>query len=260
MTDTSKRPFEGQVAVITGASRGLGRAIAIALGSRGAFVAINYLRNRKEAEHALGEVCREGGDGALYPADVRDPAQVAKLFSTVFGERRRVDILVNNAGITRDEHFIMMRAQSWETVIATDLDGVFLCSKAVVRQMCAARAGVIVNIGSGSGISPRVGQVNYSSAKSALIGYSRSLARELAHNGVRVNVVAPGFTRTSMSELLPAQVVQESLRKIPLGRWAAPEEVADVVAWVVSDEAAFLTGQTLVVDGGRAAMEQDYGF
>lgn len=260
MTDTDRRPFEGKVAVVTGASRGLGRAIAVALGDRGAFVAINYLRNHKEAKDTLSEVRREGGDGALYPADVRDSAQVAKLFSRVFGERRRVDILVNNAGITRDEHFVMMRAQSWEAVMATDLNSVFHCSKAVVRLMCAARLGVIVNIGSGSGISPRAGQVNYSAAKSALIGYSRSLARELAHNRVRVIVVAPGFTRTSMSEIVPALAVEESLRKIPLGRWAAPEEVAEVVAWAVSDEAAFLTGQTLVVDGGRAAIEQDYGF
>ena len=160
MSPDDSRPFEGKVAVVTGASRGLGRATAVALGAGGAFVAINYLRNRAEAELTLREVRREGGDGAVYAADVRDPAQVAKLFQAVFGERRRVDILVNNAGITRDEHLIMMRAQSWEAVISTNLDGVFFCSKAVVRQMCAARSGVIVNIGSGSGISPLFETVN----------------------------------------------------------------------------------------------------
>jgi 3-oxoacyl-[acyl-carrier protein] reductase len=260
MSDREDRSLEGRVALVTGASRGLGRAISVALGRRRAFVGINYLQNHKEAERTLSEVRSSGGDGALYPTDVRDQRQVAEMFHALLSVRSRVHILVNNAGIRRDEHFVMMRQPNWQAVIETDLDSAFYCSKAVVRQMCAARQGVIISIGSGSGLSPRPGQVNYSSAKSALIGYSRSLAREVARNGVRVNVVAPGFTHTSMSEMLPHDVIEESIRKIPLGRWATPDEVAEVVCWVASDEAAFLTGQTLVVDGGRAAVEQDFGY
>jgi 3-oxoacyl-[acyl-carrier protein] reductase len=249
-----------RIAIVTGASRGLGRAIAVALSAPGAFVAINYLQQHAEAEATLARVRSAGGEGALYPADIRDAGQVAAMFGGIYRELGRVDILVNNAGITRDEHLLLMRPQNWDAVIQTNLNSVFLCSKAVIRRMCAARRGVIIIIGSGSGISPRAGQVNYSSAKSAVIGYSRSLAREVAPNGVRVNVVAPGFTSTPMTAALPAPVQHESLQRIPLGRWAKPEEVAAVVAFVASDQAAFITGQTLVVDGGRAAMEQDYGF
>jgi 3-oxoacyl-[acyl-carrier protein] reductase len=165
---------------------------------------------------------------------------------------------VNNAGITRDEFFLMMKPATWEMVLNVNLNGVYYCCKAVARAMCAAGRGVIINIGSGSGISPRMGQVNYGATKSALIGFTRSLARELAPKGVRALVVAPGFTRTEMSQVVPADSVETSLRLISLGRWGLPEEIATVVGFMASDDAAQITGQTIVADGGRTAGEQDF--
>jgi 3-oxoacyl-[acyl-carrier protein] reductase len=260
MCDVTDQSLAGRIAIVTGASRGVGRAIAVKLASAGAYVAVNYRQSSSEAELTLRRIQEAGGTGALYPADVRDAGQIAALVDTVYRQHGRIDILVNNAGIARDHYFLLMPAESWHTVIDTDLNGVFTCTRAVVRRMCSAKRGVIITIGSGSGLSPRPGQVNYSCAKSALIGYSRSLACELAPYGIRVNVVAPGFTATAMSEALTATIVDESLRMIPLGRWAQPDEVSAAVAFAVSDDAAFLTGQTLVIDGGRTALEQEYGY
>jgi 3-oxoacyl-[acyl-carrier protein] reductase len=182
------------------------------------------------------------------------------MFEQVYTELEQVDILVNNAGITRDILFLMMRRKSWDEVLVTNLHGTFLCTQAVLSTMCAAGRGVIINIGSGSGLSPRVGQTNYSSSKSALIGFTKSLAHEVAGKGVRVITVAPGFTRTDMSEILTPEVEEQTVKLIPLGRWGQPEEVAKVVGFMASDHAAYITGQTIVVDGGRIAIEQEYGF
>ena len=259
MSDATGRSMAGRVAIVTGGSRGVGRAIAVALARAGVWVAVTYRHRASEAALTLDRIREGGGMGAVYPADVRDPSQMAALVDALYREHGRIDILVNNAGIARDHYFAMMPAESWHAVIDTDLNGTFVSTKAVVRRMCSVKRGVIISIGSGSGISPRPGQVNYSSAKSALIGYSRSLARELAPFGIRVNVVAPGFTATPMTEALPASVVDDSLRRIPLGRWAQPDEISAVVAFAASDDAAFLTGQTLVVDGGRTAVEQEFG-
>jgi 3-oxoacyl-[acyl-carrier protein] reductase len=249
-----------RIAVVTGASRGLGKAIARELARRGAFVVINYRRNEDEAKKTLQLIESEGGQGRLYGADVARPEQLQKMFQELYKDHKRIDILVNNAGINRDELFIMMRQQSWDELMNVHLNAAFHCCKAVVRQMCAARRGVIVNIGSGSAISPRPGQVNYSAAKSGLIGFSRSLAREVADKGVRVLHVAPGFTQTQMSDAVSAAVADESVRFIPLGRWGLPEELADVVGYLVSDDAAYVTGQTFVLDGGRGSVEVEYGF
>ena len=256
--DADERNLSGRVALVTGGSRGLGKAISIELARRGAFVAINFRRNEEEAVKTLKLIQDARGDGALFPCDVNSAGAVTVMLDGLLRAKGRIDILVNNAGVTRDEPFLMMRNESWRTVLETDLHSVFLCSKAAFRPMCAARQGVIINIGSGSGLSPRPGQVNYSSAKSALIGFTRSLAREAARNHVRVLMVAPGFTATDMSQSLPTNVIQESLGKIPLGRWGLPEEAALMVAYLASDDAAFITGQTLVVDGGRASAEQDF--
>ena len=170
-----------------------------------------------------------------------------------------IEALVNNAGITRDGMFMMMTEKGWSRVMEVNLDAVFNCCKAVSRTMVAKRRGVIINIGSGSGISPRAGQVNYSTTKAAVIGMTRSLARELAPHNVRALVVAPGFTRTEMADAVSPAAAAESLRLIPMGRWGEPEEIAKVIGYMCSDDAAYITGVTVVVDGGRAGHEQDYG-
>jgi 3-oxoacyl-[acyl-carrier protein] reductase len=255
---TNERNLNGKVALVTGGSRGLGRAISVELARQGAFVAVNYRRNEDEARKTLDLLQEVGGQGSLFQAEVSSADSVATMFASLLAAHKRIDILVNNAGITRDQPFVTMPGESWHDVLETDLHGIFLCSKAAFRPMCIARRGVIINIGSGSGISPRPGQVNYSSAKSALIGFTRSLAREAAPKGIRVILVAPGFIATDMSYALPSSVVEDSLRKIPLGRWGLPEEIALSVAHLVSDDAGFITGSTIIVDGGRAAAEQDF--
>lgn len=253
-----ERDLSGRIALVTGGSRGLGRAISVELAQKGAFVAVNYRRSGEEALRTLELIREAGSDGELFPADVRNGDAVNSMFDELLRERRRIDILINNAGVTRDQPYLMMKEEDWQSVLQTDLHSLFFCCKAALRPMCSARRGVIINIGSGSGISPRPGQVNYSSAKSALIGFSRSLAREAARYNVRILVVAPGFTATDMSQALPTNIIQDSFRKIPLGRWGLPEEVASVVGFLASNDADFISGQTFIVDGGRAAMEQDF--
>jgi 3-oxoacyl-[acyl-carrier protein] reductase len=253
-------PTDGKpVALVTGGSRGIGRAISLELASRGHFVIVNYVSQRDKAEETLQTIRDRGGCGMIYQADVTIAEEVQRLFKDIYREHRRVDVLINNAGVTRDEVFMMMNAAQWQKVVDTNLNAVFHCSKAAVRLMVPQKRGVIVHIGSGSGLSPRRGQVNYSTTKSAILGFSRSLAREVAGHGVRVLVVAPGFTRTEMADSVPPSVVSESLRMIPMGRWGKPEEIANVVGFACSEDAGFLTGVTLVVDGGRAGAEQDYG-
>ena len=250
----------GQVAVVTGASRGLGRAVAIDLAAQGSFVAVNYLRNAKEAAKTLEQIQEAGGQGALYGADIRKPDQVQAMFQKIYAEHKRVDILINNAGSTRDEYFLMMRPQSWTDLMDIHLNATFYCTKAVIRQMCAARRGVILNVGSGSSLVPMPGQVNYSASKAGLLGFSRSLAREVADKSVRVLHVAPGFFETDMTAALDSKFIEETFRLTPLGRWGHPEEFASLVSYLVSSDASFLTGQTVVVDGGRGATETEFGF
>lgn len=257
--DTEFRPLAGHVAAVTGASRGIGRAIAQELAQQGAFVAINFRHNRNEAEATLAGVLSAGGAGALFQADVSSAAEVDAFFKQLHSAKGRVDILINNAGVTRDAAFVLMPPKDWQTVMDTDLNSAFHCAKAVARRMCGARRGLILNIGSGSAFSPRASQVNYSTAKSALIGFTRSLARELAPYGVRVNTLAPGFTATEMSEGLSQRVVADSLSKIPMGRWGDKREIALFASYLASTDASFITGQTFVVDGGRFALEQEFG-
>jgi 3-oxoacyl-[acyl-carrier protein] reductase len=251
--------LDGRVAVVTGGSRGLGRAMVLELGQRGAFVIINYRRNKREAARTLEALQAEGGSGATHAADVTDPGQVDRMFEQVYGTHGRVDVLVNNAGIIRDSFFIMMKNESWTDAIAAHLHATFYCTKAVIRAMCAAERGVVINIGSGSAFSPRPGQVNYSASKSGLLGFTRSLAREVAGKGVRVVTVAPGFTATDMSDAVPAEVEARTLRLIPMRRWGQPAEIAGAVGFLASDDAASITGQTIILDGGRVVVEQEYG-
>lgn len=247
------------VALITGGSRGIGKAITLELARRGYAVAINFHSRADEANQLCESLCTEGYTASVFAADVADLSQVQRMCLDITKKMGPIELLVNNAGVTRDGLFVMMQERNWQRVMDVNLNGTFNCSKTVVRQMCARKRGVIINIASGSGLSPRSGQTNYSASKSAILGFTRSLARETAAYGVRAVVVAPGFTRTELADMVDQKAIVESLRMIPLGRWGLPEEIASVVGFVASDDAAYITGVTIVVDGGRAAGEQDFG-
>ncbi len=248
-----------RVALVTGGSRGIGREISRELAKRGFAIAINYQSRADDALELCEELRAYGIGCESYSADVADYDQVQTMCREVVSKFGSIDVLVNNAGVTRDGLFVMMQQRNWDRVMDVNLNGVFNCCKAVSRTMCARKRGVIINIGSGSGLSPRSGQTNYSATKSALIGFTRSLARETAAYGVRALVVAPGFTRTELADQVNPTAIAESVRMIPLGRWGMPEEIARVVGYMASDDAAYITGVTIVVDGGRAAAEQDFG-
>lgn len=250
----------GRVAVVTGASRGLGRAMAVNLASRGATVAANYLHDKSEIDKTVELIEAEGGRAKAYQADVRKADQVDAMFQQIYADHKNIDILINNAGITRDEYFLMMRAQSWHDLMDIHLNAVFYCTKAVIRRMCAMKRGVVVNVGSGSALVAMPGQVNYSASKAGLLGFTRSLAREVAGKGVRVLTLAPGFFETDMTVTLDPAFIHETERLTPLGRWGSPTELADTVSYLVSDDCSFITGQTIILDGGRGATETEFGF
>jgi 3-oxoacyl-[acyl-carrier protein] reductase len=243
------------VAVITGASRGIGRAIALEFARGGWHVVVNFRRERAEAQITAAAITDRGGSVALRQADIAAPGEAARLFAGL----PRVDVLVNNAGITRDGPLATMPRSDFDAVLATNLGGVFHCARAAAPLMCAAGRGVIINIGSSAAASARAGQANYAAAKSGLIGFTRSLARELAPSGVRVVGLAPGYTVTDMARAVPDAAAAEALRRIPLARWARPEEVSGAVAFLASAAAAGFTGQTILLDGGRTAFETELG-
>jgi len=254
--------LQDRVAVVTGASSGLGRAIAIELARDGAFVVVNDKSERPPRNEPLSTVdliASRGGRSRFWQADVTQPDQIKEMFKSIYAEHKRIDILINNAGISRSELFMTMRAESWYSMIDVHVNAVFHCTKAVIRSMCAARRGVIVNIGSGAAFVPLTGEVSYSASKSSLLGFSRSLAREVAGKGVRVLHVAPGYFKTEMTEVLSPGLVEEIQRLTPLGRWGYPEELATLIGYLVSDDAGSITGQTMIIDGGRNAVEPEYG-
>ena len=242
--------LKDSVAIVTGSGRGIGRAIALELAAAGVKVVVNYAGRSDKAEETLALIKETGGIGLVVQADVSQAADVDRLLKTTLEHFGKIDILVNNAGITRDSLLLRMKEADWDSVMATNLKGAYLCTKAVSKGMLKQRSGVIVNISSVVGLSGNAGQANYAAAKAGLIGFTKSIAKEFASRGIRVNAVAPGYIFTDMTETLPEGTQNEVLRGIPLGRIGNPEDVAKVVRFLVSPEASYITGQTLCVDGG----------
>ena len=242
--------LKGKVALVTGGSRGIGRAIALELARQGADVAVNYARNAEAATQVVAEIVSLGRRAVALPADVGDFDQAATLVGTTVDVLGRLDILVNNAGIVRDTLLLRMQETDWDDVLRVNLKGAFNTSKAAARLMARQRAGRIINISSVSGLMGQVGQANYSASKAGLIGLTKSMAREFAARGITINAVAPGFVTTDMTAALDEELRERMLTLIPLGRFGAAEDVAHVVAFLASDAAAYITGAVLPVDGG----------
>jgi len=242
--------LDGKVAIVTGASRGIGRAVALRLAREGAKIIVNYAGNHAAAQKTVDEIKVVGGEAMLFQADVADAQAVGELVKAATAASGRIDILVNNAGITRDNILALMKEEDWDAVIATNLKGIFNCTKAVAKVMIKQRAGKIINMTSVIGIAGNAGQTNYAAAKAGVIGFTKSAAKELAARGITVNAVAPGYITTDMSAAMPDQAKIELAKSIPLSRLGKPEDVAETVLFLASDAANYITGQTINVDGG----------
>ncbi|MDF9295791.1 3-oxoacyl-[acyl-carrier-protein] reductase [Geobacillus stearothermophilus] len=242
--------LEGKIALVTGASRGIGRAVALELARQGANVVVNYAGSEAKANEVVEMIHSLGREAIAVQADVAWAEEVERLVKTALDQFGRLDILVNNAGITRDNLLMRMKEEEWDAVINTNLKGVFLCTKAVTRPMMKQRGGRIINIASVVGVIGNPGQANYVAAKAGVIGLTKTAARELASRNITVNAVAPGFITTDMTEALSEELKGEMLKQIPLARFGEPDDVARVAAFLASDAAGYMTGQTLHVDGG----------
>lgn len=244
--------IEQKVAVVTGASRGIGRAIARELASKGVFVIINYNGSKERAEEVKAEIEKDGGSAAVYQCNVSQFDECERFLKDVVKEYGRIDILVNNAGITRDGLLMKMSEEDFDRVIDVNLKGTFNTIRFASRQMLKQRSGRIINMSSVVGISGNAGQANYASSKAGVIGLTKATARELASRGITVNAVAPGFIETEMTDVLSDTVKEASVAQIPLGRFGKPEDIAKTVAFLASDDAGYITGQVIQVDGGMA--------
>jgi 3-oxoacyl-[acyl-carrier protein] reductase len=244
--------LEDKVAVVTGASRGIGRAIAERLAAEGAKVVVNHRASADAAEEVVAAIEAAGGEAVVLQADVSDFQQSRDLIQEAIKHFGRIDVLVNNAGTTRDTLLMMMKENDWDLVIDTNLKSVFNCCKAVARGMVRQRSGRIINITSVAGLAGNPGQTNYAASKAGVIGFTKSLAKELGSRSITVNAVAPGFVPTALTNDLPEDLRQAAIEHTPLGRFGQPEEIAAAVAFLASDEAGYITGQVLSVDGGLA--------
>ncbi len=242
--------LEGKVALVTGGSRGIGRSIALTLASRGADVAINFAGNVEAAEKTVAEIEAMGRKAIMIKTDVADTEACAAMIDEVVEKMGKIDILVNNAGITRDTLLMRMKEADWDAVLNTNLKSVYNCTKAAIKYMMKARSGRIVNISSVVGAMGNAGQANYAAAKAGMLGFTKAVAKETAARGITVNAVAPGFISTDMTAVLSEKVVDNLKAGIPMGRLGEPEDIANAVAFLVSDDAAYITGQTLHVNGG----------
>jgi len=242
--------LEGRVALVTGASRGIGRAIALALGQAGAYVVLNYRGNQDAAEESLASITAQGGRGELCQFDIVTENQVAEAVKKIIDGHQKIDILVNNAGVTSDNLLIRVKPADWDQVIGTNLKGTVLCTKIVSRQMIGQHYGRIINLSSVVGQMGNVGQSLYAASKAGIIGFTKSVAREVASRGITVNAVAPGFIETDMTAKLPEKLREEFLKKIPLARFGTCAEVAEMIVFLAGKGAGYITGQVFNVNGG----------
>lgn len=248
----SDKPLDGRVAVVTGGSRGIGKAVALELGKRGASVVVNYVRSADAAEDVVSQIKEMGSDGLAVQSDISNFEQAGNLIQAALDKYEKIDILVNNAGITRDTLIIRMSEEDWDAVSDTNLKGTFNCSKAAVKSMMRKRYGRIINITSVSGQIGNAGQTNYSASKAGQIGFTKALAREIAARNITVNAIAAGYVDTDIWSDVSEEAIEGFLAQIPLNRKGTPEDIAFAVAFLASEEASYITGQTLAVDGGLA--------
>tara|TARA_B100000745_G_scaffold99706_1_gene63631 strand:+ start:194 stop:949 length:756 start_codon:yes stop_codon:yes gene_type:complete len=251
MTDI--KPLKDQIAIVTGASKGIGKAIAKELSNQGAKIVINYNSDHKSAEQISNEINKTGGESIKIQTDVSDENAVSEMIKKTISKFQKIDILVNNAGITKDKLAIRMTSDDWNKVITTNLNSTFLCTKYTLPYMLKAKYGRIINISSVVGMTGNPGQSNYSASKAGLIGFTKSIAREVGTRNITSNAIAPGYISTEMTNAINPNVQEKILANIPMNRFGSPEEIAQLVGFLSSDKAAYITGQTLVIDGGLTA-------